>query len=303
MKDGQGIVPYHWLWDTPLFISERRINALYQAVALPETEEEFRTITDKVVKARKFGGDIGGEAGGDTGSGLLGFLPKLAAKATLGISGERTKEQEEGTEYTLRPVRSAERRLLHTCLYYAQEYGDRSWLVEGPKEGDWLREAFIAERPRALVFLDIEKGTPIVPMAGELNEGQVKTFFNLLNREVVEWGEEAPPEWPDENDAPDAAKYWAWYQSRPKTSKAAMRLMEREIGAGGRPSWVDYRLPVLGPDGQATTSLHLHVEGGAEYATGDFAHRFVHRGRKHGLRVVGLLKDGPALNVLAVFER
>src|SRR6476620_801593 len=103
MKDGQGIVPYHWLWDTPLFISESRINALYQAVALPETEEEFRTITDKVLKARK--------SGGESGSGLRVFLPKLAVKATAGISGEASKEREQGTEYTLRPVRSAERRL------------------------------------------------------------------------------------------------------------------------------------------------------------------------------------------------
>jgi hypothetical protein len=140
-------------------------------------------------------------------------------------------------------------------------------------------------------------------MAAELDEGEVKTFYDLLNQETVEWGAIAPPKWPDENDGSAAATYWEWYQQRPETSKPAMRLMERVIGDGGRPSWVDYRVPVVGDDGRAVTSLHLHVQGGEEYTTGDFAHRLVHRGRKHGLRVVGLLKDGPAMNVLAVYER
>jgi hypothetical protein len=302
-EQGQRIVPYDWLWDTPLFISGSRIDALYQAVALPETEEEYRTITDKVIKERKLGGSLGGEGSGDTGSGFLGFLPKLGLKATAALSGERTKQQEEGTQYTLRPVRSAERRLLHTCLFYAEEWADRCWTVSGLSKGPWMESDFIRKRPRALVFLDIAPGTPIVPMAAELDKGEVKTFYDRLNQEAVVSGMTDPPKWPDENDGSAAATYWAWYKQNADTSKVAMRLMERVIGDGGRPSWVDYRVPVWGSDGRAVTSLHLHVQGGEEYTTGDFAHRLVHRGRKHGLRVVGLLKEGPALNVLAVYER
>lgn len=300
----QGFVPYEWLWDTPLFIAGNRIEALYHAVALPETEEEYRTITDKVIKERKSSATLGAEASGDTGSGLLGFLPKLALKANGEISHERTKGAEQGTEYTLRPVNSAERQLLHVCLYYAQEHPDRCWTIDGPSEGIWTDTNFIGNRPRGLVFLDIAPGTPIIPMAAELDEGEVKTFYDSLNQELTMPDELAPPEWPADNNGPAAVKYWQWYQEHQKeTSKAAMGLMERVIGAGGRPSWVDYRIPIAGTEGPAATSLHLHVQGGGEYSTGDFAHRFVHRGSKHGLRVVGLLKDGPALNVLAVFER
>lgn len=99
MIRGREQIPFDWLWDTPLFIASERIGALYHSVALPETEEEFRTITDKVVRGRKFGGEVGAEGSGDVGSGFLGFLPKLAAKANVNISGERTKEQEAGTEH------------------------------------------------------------------------------------------------------------------------------------------------------------------------------------------------------------
>lgn len=281
---------------------------------LRKTAEELARIARQGELALFLGAGVGIPAGLPNWKTLLEGLAKTLNvkideldsdldKATAALSGELAKQQEEGTQYTLRPVRSAERRLLHTCLFYAEERAHRCWTVSGLSKGPWMESDFIRERPRALVFLDIAPGTPIVPMAAELDEGEVKTFYDRLNQEAVVWGETAPPKWPDENDGSAAATYWDWYQQNAHTSKVAMRLMERVIGDGGRPSWVDYRGPVWGSDGRAVTSLHLHVQGGEEYTTGDFAHRLVHRGRKHGLRVVGLLKEGPALNVLAVYER
>jgi hypothetical protein len=74
-------------------------------------------------------------------------------------------------------------------------------------------------------------------------------------------------------------------------------VIENVIGDGGRPRWIDYRVPV----GEMT--LHLHVVGHGETDTGVFAYNLVKRGWKHGLRVVGSMKSEPDLNVLAIYEK
>jgi hypothetical protein len=40
-----------------------------------------------------------------------------------------------------------------------------------------------------------------------------------------------------------------------------------------------------------------------DYDTGVFAYNFVKRGFSHGLRLVGTLKAGTDVNVLAIFEK
>jgi hypothetical protein len=47
----------------------------------------------------------------------------------------------------------------------------------------------------------------------------------------------------------------------------------------------------------------LHVVGRGEFDTGVFAYNFVTRGWKYGLRVVGAIKAGPDINVLAIYEK
>jgi hypothetical protein len=70
----------------------------------------------------------------------------------------------------------------------------------------------------------------------------------------------------------------------------------------GQPiAWIDYNVS-LAPRSPAPF-MHLHLMSRGQYPTGVFAYNFVTRGFKYGLRVVGTLKSGPDLNVLAVFER
>lgn len=300
-------IAFDWLIDTPLFVSTDRIDSLYNAVALPETEEKSRTVSSKAVSSSSAGASVGVEGSAETGP-MVNILTKMGFKVSTGLTAGAQAGTEEGTSYSLTPVRSPERRLFNVCLMYAQSFPSRCLQLSDLITGEWTENAYIDERPRALVFLDIQPGTPIVPMAAELQNGEVRTFFNELNQEVVQWGQSAPPKWPDENDADKAQEYWAWFREHPDSSKGAMRLMERVVADRGRPAWVDYRVPIaddtLADDKRLDiNSLHLDIRGGEAHATGDFAYRLVHRGRKHGLGVVGLLKRGPALNVLAVYER
>lgn len=295
-------VMFDWLIDTPLFVSTERIESLYNAIALPETEEQARTISRKGTSSESTGTSLGLELAAETGP-IANFMAKMGLKVSSQLNAERQTATEDGVSYSLTPVRSPERRLLNVCLKYAQYFPSRCLYQAGPTQGGWIKDGFIDERPRALVFLDVLPDTPIVPMAAELHNGEVRTFFNELNQEVVQWGEPAPPKWPDENDSDQAGEYWNWFRNSRDSSKGAMRLMERVVGDRGRPVWVDYRVPITNGEGMDINSLHLDIRGEGVHGTGDFAHRLVHRGRKHGLRIVGLLKSGPALNVLAVYER
>lgn len=49
--------------------------------------------------------------------------------------------------------------------------------------------------------------------------------------------------------------------------------------------------------------MHLHIELGGRYYTGVVAHLFIRRALESGIRLVGTLKDGPDLNVLALYEK
>ncbi len=50
-------------------------------------------------------------------------------------------------------------------------------------------------------------------------------------------------------------------------------------------------------------TIHLHVEPRLEYNTGTFAYRLVRQSFTRGIRIVGTLKDGPNINVLAIYEK
>ena len=48
-------------------------------------------------------------------------------------------------------------------------------------------------------------------------------------------------------------------------------MIEDVIGAGGRPRWIDYRVPV----NDEGDTIHLHVVGHGEHDTGVFAYNLV----------------------------
>ncbi|MDV7351123.1 hypothetical protein R3751_15215 [Halorubrum distributum] len=79
----------------------------------------------------------------------------------------------------------------------------------------------------------------------------------------------------------------------------AIRIVEEAANNHGRLRWIDYRAQ-LTEDGD---TLHLHITPGGNYDTGVFAYNFIKRAYKHGIRIVGVLKKEPDLDVLAIYNK
>jgi hypothetical protein len=310
----KGSLPDAWLLDAPLFIDDEQVKSLYNAVALPEYEEEYLTVETKALKISKWsaGAEVGAEAG--TGAIISHLLGAIKIKTKM--KGELGGQTEEGSDDTIKltAVKSPERRLLNLAVHYAVNISGQLWNVKGLDDFSWIEQASaVADAPRPLVFLDVvqdaqqeSKRFPIVPMAAELSNGKVVTFYDRIPAAVKGPGEIIPPKYPPSDIGDEANEFWTWMrEARPgkaDTSILLMNMVEEAIGAGGRPRWMDCRVP-LGPPGEQTQSLHLHIKGREAYDTGDFAYHLLHRGKLHGFRVVGTLKTGPALNVLALYEK
>lgn len=102
----------------------------------------------------------------------------------------------------------------------------------------------------------------------------------------------------DEHVAELREHYWKWFE-REFNGKRAMRLIEEAAEEHGDIRWIDFRLPL----DDAGRTLHLHMQGREEYSTGVYGYNLVKRGYKHGLLLIGTIKSGNDMDVLAVYER
>ena len=82
-------------------------------------------------------------------------------------------------------------------------------------------------------------------------------------------------------------------------SKEAMLVIEDASTSHGRINWIDFRLPLS----ESGDTLHLHITPAGSTDAGVFGYNFVRRGYKHGIRLVGTLKAGLDMNVLAIYDR
>jgi hypothetical protein len=283
-----------WLADAPLFIDGQQVGVFYDAVLRPA----FRTIQLEIAHDRTealtktFGANLGVK--------LPVWFPWLGG--SVGIEGgvEKAKEEGESQTVTLEPVESPGRQLVELSLHYLERQKERIW---SPQDDDWTLppNAEIVASPRMLTYLDFPPQTKFLPMAAELNDGRVVTFFGPLVEKLKKDGGTLPVRYPDDLSVAgwqeERDKYWKWFSDHWNANRA-IQVIEEEIGTGGRPRWIDYRVPIN--DGQ---TIHLHVVGRGEFDTGVFAYNLVKRGWKHGLRVVGTLKSEPDVNVLAIYEK
>jgi hypothetical protein len=301
-----GAIPGPWLLDAPLFIDEQQIKSLYNAVALPEYEDDPSvTISTKNVKVVKWG--AGGEVKASVGGDLWKLFFPISGEATVKGDVGQDKTDETQQEWQLHRVSTPERRLTNLAVFYAANLPDRVWTVDGLDDSGWPSQpASGGDTPKPLVFLDVKPGFPIIPMAAELSEGKVVTFYDRIAAAINGPGQTLPPEYPNQDVENLMPLYWTWFHDeKPNggdTSLLLMNIVEEAIGAYGRPRWIDCRVP-LGPARTQTKSLHLHIKGREKYDTGDFAYGFIRRGKRHGYRVIGILKEGPGLNVLAIYEK
>lgn len=290
-RDWMGIP---WLADAPMFIDAAQVGSFYDAVVGPE----FRTVQLQVSAERNE--QLQKSFAAKLGAGLPVLFPWLKIDGEVDAGRAATTGQAETQSMIVQPVENAARQLVKLSLHYRANLPERIWFHEG---SDWRlppAQDFL-QSPRMIAFIDAPPGTQFLPAAAELNDGRVVSFFDSLIDKLKRDGETLPVAYPhdaaSEQGRPQRDDYWDWFTAQWNANKV-VQVIEDQIGAGGRPRWIDYRIPF--PAGQ---TLHLHIAGHGDYDTGVFAYNLVKRGWRHGLRIVGSVKSKPSLNVLAIYEK
>jgi hypothetical protein len=304
MADAQSsvgdITKLGWLADAPLFIDAPQVLAFYDAVVRPEAEQKKITLSLKSLESHKTTteGELTGQV--SIAKWITTIFPFLDASVggKVGASTERERGKEEGREVELQPINSPQRQLVQLALHYIVNLPTRIRIVSNPLDPAWSDPKFAQSLPRALVFLDFPPRSAFIPMAAELATGKVA----LIHEAYLDAATQKNPR-PDNRhltpEARDAAwrEYWDQFV-KTFDAQTAMRTIEKQA-EGGRIRWIDYRTPFS----EKGKTFHLHVVGHGDYDTGVFAYNFVKRGFDHGIRLVGTLKAGNDVNVLAIFEK
>lgn len=304
-----------WLADAPLFIDPAYIAGFYDAIVRPETQEGMTTLQISEQTTRQMSGRLGLEAGlspSDLLQMLSVVLPFLKAEGKVSaegvVQGDQSKQSARSIQ--LHPITTPQRQLIQLVLHYLINIPDRLFFVTDPSNETWRTRETIVQVPRALVFLDLPTReearqqnvpeTKIIPIAAEFSNGKTELLYDKLTSLN---GRLAPPDFPEQDkDLTDfrkkRGKYWRWFDINFRPNQA-MRIVEDMAAVNGRIEWIDYRIP-LALDG---SSLHLHICPSGKYNTGVFAYNFIRRGYKHGVRLIGTLRSGPDMNVLAIYDK
>jgi len=286
-----------WLLDAPLFIDSKQVDAFYDAVLRPDYEGTSVTLSNSITTETTFGGQT-----------TVGVALPWFGKVELAGNAARSRSHDQGNDTTLKPISNAYRHLLSIALHYASQptsnrliMADASGTLAKNSIGEsvlseWLNAEFAETVPRALIFLDLRPGTKIIPSALELIDGKVQVVINTLGKEL---GGGAAPEYPGSSAAQtEKDAYFQWFNEH-YVDRAALEVVEAAVQEG-KISWIDFNVSLANG---APPFMHLHMVGRGEYDTGVFGYYLIVRAFTHGLRIVGTLKSGPDLNVLAVFER
>lgn len=297
-----------WLMDAPLFIDELLVSGFYDAIVRPEFELQGKTIgaIDEKVHTLLTGGSA------ELGLALPSFLSFLGPNAKLTGKIERTAERtKQATEqYEWKAIHTAGRKLEELVAVYVseREHHDRLIFMECPTSDiktlgnatlkfDSLVQANNSH-PRSLVFIDVKPGAVIIPTMCEFSGGGLEPLYEQLISRL--WASEKVPKYPSEfspRALEERREYWKSISER-YDSRVAMEVLEHAMKDGRKLEWVDFRLPL----NEAGDTVHLHVCPKGLYSAGTFGYNFIRRGSRKGARIVGSLKRGPDLNVLAIFE-
>lgn len=306
--------PLLWLADAPLFIDADQVGRFYDAIARPQTKDGTTSVEITQETMKELSGKLGLEIGMTTEK-LAGLLLPLLAfvkpSAKMTAEGEAAKKSSEGSSvsYELIPVDTPQSQLEALTLLYLTNFPARVFFADFKSAPDWRDPKSISAVPRSLVFLDlpgfdeaIEKGcvqTKLIPTAAEFDNGKIVEIY----KELLAANGERPPRYFDRSEKPgrlveERKQYWQWFEKN-FNAVAALVAIEKAASENGRIRWIDYRL-ALTTEGD---TLHLHICPRGSFDTGVLAYNFVKRGSTHGLRLVGTLKSGADLNVLAIYEK
>ncbi|HEY0626131.1 MAG TPA: hypothetical protein VGD10_05300 [Allosphingosinicella sp.] len=297
-----------WLLDAPLFIDEPFIERLFDAVVRPEYEVQGRIVGHVSEETRRSltGVEVGGQGGLK-----LPFLGSFEASSKGKHDRERGSAETRSEQLSERAVRTAGRQLEEIAAVYVDQHPEKIiFLDTSGSVTDFLGTALTLSDlrqpdealPRRLVFLDVLPPATFLPMASELQNGTTTLLFQQFIARLWHEGEQRPGYIQDGAPDEERRQYWSLLQER-FDSRIAMEVVE-QVGAAadagsGRISWIDFRLPT----GDGGDAVHLHIAPDGRYSTGTFAYNLVRRSHHHGARMIGTLKAGFDLNILAIFDR
>jgi hypothetical protein len=285
-----------WLLDAPLFIDEQQVEAFYDAIIRPDYEGASLTLSSSISFDTKVGADL-----------TVGAAIPWFGKAEVTASAEAAAGRDRGRDVTLTPISNAYRHLLALAIHYATATPGRLVLAR-PADGhvfdaaekdlatSWMGADYVGAVPRALVFLDLLPDSRFVPAALELTDGEVRVIADSLGQTLAGKGaREYPGSRATESEKDEYFKwFWDHFDDRQALLAVEQAVKDHPV------AWIDFNVSLAGGD---APFLHLHLVARGKYETGVFAYNFITRGFNYGLRIVGTLKSGPDLNVLAVFER
>jgi hypothetical protein len=285
-------VPPHLLWvkDAPLYIDDLNVGRFYDAALRPPFDDTS-PLKLKLTEATKR--DLSNKLGGKFTAGLSNWLSFLAsASAEVSAERQKTTSESQGSEeeIILQPIRTAHRQLEQLTIFYLLRRTEQLLFGSNSDVAAWQAGEVGLTVPRPLVFIDFPKRTKFIPMAAEFTNGKVVTFFDKL---LADNGERPPP-----YKQEDKAIYWKWFDDH-YSAERAISVLEAAASEQGKIEWIDFRVPL----NDVVETVHLHIEVAGKYSTGTFAYRMIRRGQGHGMRVVGSLRDGPDVNVLALYEK
>ena len=292
-----------WMVDAPLFIDPVLVDRIFDAILCPPSIVTVTTKTQLEDSSKGSESEVGGSLSAEPPEWVQWIGTKLRLELNARSKTSRQKRLTTGADSTHTVIHNTERRLYSLVIDYLKNYPDRLLYADLPG-GEYRNnkgrldsrqiERLLDTWPRPLVFLDISRKTPLFPTMVELETGGLIPVHKDLDAEflkdvteVVKYSE----------DPEERKRYWAAINSK-YSSREAMRILEDACN-NGRIGWIDYRL-LVNENGETS---HLHLVPSGRYHTGTFAYNLIHRGWKYGCRIVGTLKYGNDINVLAVYER
>ena len=299
-----------WLLDAPLFVDEILVDKLFDAVVRPEFEVQSREVGQVSETARRT--LFGAEVGADYKLGLSFLTGKVGVSAKGSAQHERSTKKTSSTKLVEAPVVTSGRRLEEIAAVYISEHPERVVFLDSDGTvttfaGKTLTLAELEQSaddpPRMLVFVSVSPRTPIMPMACELETGRTRLLYEDYAKEAFKPPAVAP-QYPSDRHATREAREAYWKALADAFSSIeAMKIVESSGNPndGEKPerlAWIDFRMPVGG-----SQAMHLHCVPDGKFHTGVFGYNFVRRGFRQGVRIVGTLKAGLDVNVLAVFDR
>lgn len=306
---------FWFLADAPMFIDGAQVERLYEAIFQPEYEAASRTLATGSAKAKELSSE-------------LAMVVEASVPTIFKVSGNYKVADKEGTtdshneSIVETAVKSSERRLEKLIRLYVYSYPERIFRVNhnltdisryDVSTKNWVQSSWdtielCLDEPgiRPFVVFDLGKETKFIPMVTELSNGKIVNLCQNLISASSQGQNTVFPPYPirgTPNFVSNQQTYWLAL-SGIFNSLNAMNEVENATNAGVSPArieWIDYRL--VGFKNMIPIPIHLHVVARGQYATGTFAYQTIRRAESVGVRVVGTLKKGADVNVLAIYER